>query len=137
MNSDTPKYRSKLERLVGGLLGPLWAYEPFKVPYVTYRNYHPDFVYESRGDLWLLVEVKGFFRVGDTQKYKAIRDSLRQENGRDHPRKELVFFLQSSRTKVRKGAKMNMGQWCDKEGFPWFDSVEQLKEFGETIHGHI
>jgi hypothetical protein len=119
-----PKYKSKLEKLVGGLLGPEWAYEPFTVPYVTHRNYHPDFVL---GDL--IVEVKGFFRVGDTAKYKAIRDALMFQ--------ELVFFLQSPRTKVRKGAKMNMGEWCEKEGLKWFDNVAELKAYGEQINEHV
>jgi hypothetical protein len=124
LSINNRKYRSKLESMVGSLLGPEWEYEPFKVPYTTHRNYHPDFVI---GDL--LVEVKGFFRVGDTQKYKAIRDALMFQ--------ELVFFLQSARTPVRKGAKMNMGQWCEKEGFPWFEDVQKLKAYGEAKDGHI
>jgi hypothetical protein len=82
----------------------------------VHRNYNPDFV---KGDI--LVEVKGFFRVGDTAKYKAIRDACLF--------KELVFFLQAPKTKIRKGAKMNMGQWCEKEGIKWFDDVEKLKEY--------
>jgi GrpB-like predicted nucleotidyltransferase (UPF0157 family) len=139
MTSKAPKYRSKLEALVASLLGPTWRYEPFKVAYVTHRNYTPDFVYttkpitqhtrhtESRNHMHILVEVKGFFRVGDTQKYKAIRDALKENQ-------ELVFFLQSAKTKVRKGAKMNMGQWCEKESIKWFESVEDLKEYAD---GHF
>tara|TARA_R110000744_G_scaffold46560_2_gene102887 strand:- start:237 stop:671 length:435 start_codon:yes stop_codon:yes gene_type:complete len=144
MTSKAPKYRSKLEALVASLLGPLWRYEPFKVAYVTHRNYTPDFVYTTKKqpfqqnfrnftprsgghNMHILVEVKGFFRVGDTQKYKAIRDALKENQ-------ELVFFLQSAKTKVRKGAKMNMGQWCEKESIKWFESVEDLKEYAD---GHF
>jgi hypothetical protein len=126
MTSKAPKYRSKLEALVASLLGPTWRYEPFKVAYVTHRNYTPDFVYTTK-NMHILVEVKGFFRVGDTQKYKAIRDALKENQ-------ELVFFLQSAKTKVRKGAKMNMGQWCEKESIKWFESVEDLKEYSD---GHF
>ena len=61
----------------------------------------------------ILVEAKGYFRVGDTQKYKAIRDSLLTQQ-------ELVFLLYSPTKKIRKGAKMNMGEWCEKEGLRWF-----------------
>lgn len=119
-------YRSKLEALVGGLLGPTWAYEPFKVPYVTYRNYTPDFVWTIDDYYEVLVEVKGFFRAGDTAKYKAIRDACMEEGSR-----ELVFFLQSPRSKIRKGAKMTMAEWCDKESIRWFDNVETLKAYVE------
>ena len=125
-------YRSKLESLVGGLLGPTWDYEPFKVPYVTHRHYTPDFVFNSGQDKELLVEVKGFFRVGDTAKYKAIRDALAEESM--FTIRELVFFLQNPRAKVRKGQKINMGQWCEKEGFEWFDRVDLLKEYAD---GHF
>lgn len=127
---EAPKYKSKLEHVVGVALGPKWPYEPMKVPYTTYRNYNPDFVYQGPDGIQLLVEVKGFFRVGDTQKYKAIRDCLK-------PHQTLVFYLQNANTKVRKGAKMNMGQWCDKEGFEWFECPKELKKYGEAFYGHI
>ena len=112
--------------MVASLLGPAWRYEPFKVAYVTHRNYTPDFVYTTK-NMHILVEVKGFFRVGDTQKYKAIRDALKENQ-------ELVFFLQSAKTKVRKGAKMNMGEWCKKESIRWFDNVDNLKGYAD---GHF
>ncbi len=120
---DGRKYRSKLESLVGSILGTKWGYESTKVSYVTRRTYNPDFVLEKGPDV-LLVEVKGFFRVGDTQKYKAIRDAL-------DAYQELVFFLQSPRSKVRKGAKMSMAQWCETEGLKWFDDPLELKKYGE------
>lgn len=100
-------YRSGLEAKVAekaprGLL----EYEPFKIEYVEHHKYLPDFVHN---DAKVLVECKGFFRVGDTLKYKSIRDSA--------PEWELVFILSDPNKKVRKGSKMTMGQWCEKEGF--------------------
>ena len=125
-----PRYRSKLEHVVAVALGPKWAYEPKKISYVTHRKYTPDFVIESDDGKEVLVEVKGFFRVGDTQKYKAIRDALK-------PHQHLVFYLNNAKTKVRKGAKMTMAEWCYKEGFSWFDDPEELKEYGEAFCGHF
>lgn len=124
-------FRSKLEEMVSGVLGPEWDYEPFSVDYVTHRKYTPDFVYRYP-DGQILVEVKGYFRPGDTQKYKAIRDQLAEDSMFDT--KELVFFLSSPFKKVRKGGMINMSQWCDKEGFKWFVDGQDLKEYAS---GHI
>lgn len=120
-------YRSKLEEMVATLLGTEWAYEPFRIHYKTKHTYTPDFVHDTPvGEI--LVEVKGYFRPGDTQKYKAIRDQLQ---GTDQ---HLVFFLSSPFKKVRKGAMLSMAQWCDKEGFPWFIDGIDLKEYAD---GHV
>ena len=121
-----PNYRSKLEAMVHHLLGKEWLYEPFKVSYVSQHTYTPDFV-ATGVTKEILVEVKGYFRPGDTQKYKAIRDSLPAHQ-------ELVFFLSSPFKKVRKGAMLSMSQWCAKEGFPWFIDGVDLKEYA---NGHI
>lgn len=125
-----PNYRSKLEEMVHGLLGvDDWAYEPFKVRYSTPHSYTPDLVTQVRGDYQILVEIKGYFRPGDTQKYKAIKKSLDAEDLSEGPRRELVFFLSSPFKKVRKGAMLTMAQWCEKEGFPWFVDGVDLQEY--------
>jgi hypothetical protein len=118
---DTTKYRNKFESDVGEQLKG-WQYEPRKYPYIIKRNYTPDFVKDD-----LLVECKGFFRSGDTKKYISIRDSL--------PQNELVFVLTNPNKKVRKGSKITMGEWCDKEGFKWFikETLQELKSYGPTI----
>jgi len=117
--------------MVAGLLGPEWLYEPFKINYETKHTYTPDFVCPIEEYYELMVEVKGYFRPGDTQKYKAIRDSLDGSQ-------ELVFFLSSPFKKVRKGAMLNMSQWCDKEGFPWFvDGTDLLEYAQEKRNGHL
>ena len=118
---DTTKYRNNFESDVGEQLRG-WQYEPRKYPYIIKRNYIPDFVKDD-----LLVECKGFFRSGDTKKYISIRDSLSQN--------ELVFVLTNPNKKVRKGSKITMGEWCDKEGFRWFtvDTLEELKYYDTII----
>jgi hypothetical protein len=112
------KYRSGLEKRIAAGLPSSWEYEPFTVPYSVHRKYKPDFV---RGDY--LIEAKGYFRESDCQKYKAIRDCLKEEQ-------ELIFVLHNPHTKVRKGSKLSMSQWCEKEGFSWYtvDTLPQLVE---------
>jgi hypothetical protein len=101
-------------------LGDQWLYEPYRLPYIIKKKYIPDFVHEEAG---VLVECKGFFRVGDTQKYTSIRDGM--------PEWKLVFVFTNPKKKLRKGSKMTLGEWCDKEGFPYFTEAqaEELKEY--------
>ena len=113
------KYRNKFEAQIAEVLGDLCSYESKQIPYIVNRMYIPDFI-GMRGKFEILVEAKGYFRVGDIQKYKAIRDSLPKK-------KQLVFLLYNPYKKVRKGSKMTMGQWCDKEGFAHF-TVKTTKE---------
>ena len=113
------KYRSGLEKkFADALPSKFMDYEPYDVPYTTFRNYKPDFVYKDI----VLIECKGFFREGDTQKYKAIKRCLKFD--------ELVFLLSDPKKRQRKGAKMNMGEWCEKEGIRWYtlDTVDKLLE---------
>ena len=115
-------YRSGFEEELGALLCPAGAtYEPFKLYYWLPATYTPDFVLTSQ-DKELLVEAKGYFRPGDTKKYKAIRAACLDEGT------ELVFILQYPHKKVRKGAKLTMSQWCDKEKIKWFtkDNIDEL-----------
>ena len=102
-------FRSGLESALYDKLNKEFKYEPYRLPYIINKNYLPDFVHE---DKQILIEAKGYFRVGDTQKYTSIRDSM--------PEWELVFVLSDPYKKVRKGSKMTMGQWCDKEGLKHF-----------------
>ena len=68
------------------------------------------------------MEAKGWFRPGDRQKYKAIRDSL----GEDF---ELVFLLQYPEKKVSKGAQLTMAGWCNKEKLQWFADPQLLSDY--------
>mgnify|MGYP000179696947 CR=1 FL=1 len=113
------KFRSGLESAFSEAVGTKdFDYEPYRLPYVINKKYVPDFIDKRTG---AMVECKGFFRVGDTQKYKAIRDEI------DRP---LIFVFSDSRKRLRKGSKMNLGEWCDKEGFEHFTmkTVDKLLE---------
>lgn len=114
--SKKSRFRSTFEQDVAKILQD-FDYEPFTVPYTISRSYRPDFVHPVSG---VLVECKGFFREGDTKKYTSIRDSL--PSGQ-----ELVFVLMQPNKKIRKGAKMTMAEWCDKEGILWY-TIETLEE---------
>jgi len=121
------KFRSTFEEDVSKILKG-FDYEPFTVPYTIKRNYRPDFVHRSAG---VLVECKGFFREGDTKKYTSIRDSL--PDGQ-----QLVFVLMQPNKKIRKGAKMTMSQWCDKEGILWYniDTLQELIDYVTNARGN-
>lgn len=109
-------YRSGLEKTFAKEAPRgMFAYEPERIPYTVHRHYCPDFVHNETG---IMIECKGFFRAGDTLKYKSIRDTIDAE---------LVFVLSDPNKKIRKGSKMTMGQWCDKENFEFF-TVTQMEE---------
>jgi hypothetical protein len=113
-----PKYRSKLEaRVAVGLDG--WGYESEKMKYTIHRTYNPDFI---KGNIY--IEVKGFFRSGDTQKYKAIHLQMLKEG------KILVFVWSKPHARLRKGSKLTNATWCDKHDIKWFAS-DQLKELNK------
>lgn len=114
-------YRSGLEKTFATVVPKgEFEYEPFDVPYVVYRKYKPDFVHTSG----IMIECKGYFRAGDTLKYKSIRDTVDAE---------LVFVLSDPNKKVRKGSKMTMAQWCEKEKFKYF-SVSEVEELMNYVH---
>jgi len=115
-NKKNGRFRSGLESALYDQLNKEFEYEPYRLPYTIHRKYVPDFVHDGKK---ILIEAKGYFRVGDTQKYTSIRDSM--------PEWELVFVLSDPYKKVRKGSKMTMGQWREKEGFAHF-TVKTTKE---------
>ena len=113
------KFRSGLESAFDAAVPEEdFLYEPYRIPYIIKKKYIPDFIDKRTG---AMIECKGFFRVGDTQKYKAIRDEI------DRP---LIFVFTDSRKRLRKGAKMNLGQWCEKEGLAHFTmkTIDELME---------
>lgn len=119
-NTVMHKYRSKLEKECHQLLGrDDWEYEPHKIAYTLRKNYIPDFV---QGDCY--IEVKGFFRPGDTAKYKAIAEQLKFEG------KEYIFLMPKPDAKVRKGGKITYRQWCAKHKVKIF-STSEIKELKE------
>ena len=114
-------FRSGLEKDLSEKLDGQYKFEPYNLPYTVHKKYLPDFVHEDKA---ILIECKGFFRGGDTQKYTAIRESM--------PEWELIFVLSNPNKKVRKGGKITMGEWCEKEGFQHY-TVETAKEMTRYI----
>ena len=117
-------FRSNFEYEVAQELQPYgFSYEPGAIDYKIKRKYTPDFVFEG-GNRTVLVECKGFFRSGDTQKYKAIRDCIDADS-------ELVFILMKPNQRVSKNTKLTMSQWCDKEGLMWYtiDNLQELLDY--------
>jgi len=110
------KFRSKLEQDCAKQLGKEWKYEPSRIAYTVRRNYIPDFVSGKH-----YIEVKGFFRAGDTQKYKAIAEQLQFEG------KNLIFLMPNPDKMTRKGGKTSYRDWCKKHNIPIF-STKEIKE---------
>ena len=119
--SKKSPFRSTFEEDVAKILQE-FNYEPFTIPYTISRSYRPDFV-DASG--LYLIECKGYFRDGDTKKYTSIRDSLPKEQ-------ELIFVLMQPNKKIRKGAKMTLSEWCDKEGILWY-SINTLQELTDYV----
>jgi len=109
-------YRSKLEKECHTLQGRECKYEANRISYTVRRNYTPDFV---SGKFY--IEVKGFFRSGDTQKYRAIAEQLKFEG------KHLIFLMPDPEKKTRKGGKTTYRQWCAKYDIKIF-STKEIKE---------
>ena len=125
--SKKSKFRSTFEEDVSKILQE-FNYEPFTIPYTISRSYRPDFVDVSG---LYLIECKGYFRDGDTKKYTSIRDSLPEGQ-------ELIFVLMQPNKRIRKGAKMTMAQWCDKEGILWYniDTLQELISYVANARGN-
>ena len=113
-------FRSTFEYDVAQELQPHgFNYEPTAIPYTIPRMYTPDFVFNGK-ETTFYVECKGYFRAGDTQKYKAIAKSIAWTE-------ELVFILMKPNQKVSKTTKLTMAQWCDKHNIKWY-TIETLEE---------
>ena len=110
------KFRSKLEKECSEALGKEWKYEPCRIAYTIRKNYTPDFV---KGKYH--IEVKGFFRSWDRQKYKSIAEQPRFEG------KELIFLMPRPDSKVAKGNKITYRKWCEKYDIKVF-STKEIKE---------
>ncbi len=119
------EFRSGFEYDVSKQLQPYgFSYEPFQVPYRIERKYTPDFVYE-RNDKQYLIECKGYFRSGDTQKYRSVVKCLGSNQ-------ELIFILMKPNQKVSKSTKNTMAQWCDKHEILWY-TIDTLKELVDYV----
>ena len=112
------RYRSKLEKEVHKKLGRSWKYEPFSIPYILVRRYTPDFVKGNK-----FIEVKGFFRPGDTLKYRALQLTAKLMG------KELLFVFNNPNKPLRRGSKTTHGKWCQKHGIRYVtpENINRIK----------
>lgn len=119
------EFRSEFEKDVATQLQPFgFAYEPCQVPYIIERKYTPDFVYE-KGDRSYLIECKGYFRAGDTQKYRSVAKSLPEKD-------ELIFVLMKPHQRVNRATKSTMAQWCEKNNIKWY-CLNTLRELVDYV----
>ncbi len=123
-------YRSGLELKVAANLDELnisYLYEKIKIEWedLAYRTYTPDFVLDNG----IIIETKGQFTAADRRKHLAIK--------KQHPKIDLRFVFESSRRKLRKGAKSTYAEWCIRYGFLYYDRIipeDWLKEKGKNKH---
>ncbi len=123
-------YRSGLEHTVSIYLKERnykFMYEEIKIEWedLAYRTYTPDFVLDNG----IMIETKGLFTTADRRKHLAVK--------KQHPKLDIRFVFTNSRTKLRKGAKSNYGEWCIKHGFRYYDRIipeDWLKEKGKNKH---
>tara|TARA_Y100000114_G_scaffold155618_1_gene180258 strand:- start:63 stop:518 length:456 start_codon:yes stop_codon:yes gene_type:complete len=123
-------YRSGLELKISDYLEELkveFIYEGIKIEWedLAYRTYTPDFVLHNG----IIIETKGRFTAADRRKHLAIK--------KQHPKLDIRFVFTNSKSKLRKGAKSNYGEWCIKYGFRYYDRVipeDWLKEKGKNKH---
>lgn len=106
----TGKYKSKLEALVGKMLGKSAEYEPVKLQYTVTKNYIPDFVINPGYGNVIFLEVKGFLRYEDQVKMRAVKAH--------NPDLDIRFYFSNDR-KVH-GSKLTNSEWCAKYGFPCY-----------------
>ncbi len=106
-------YKSKLEEQIAKQLGDAWAYEDGSLQYHIPKSYKPDFV---NADKTVFVEVKGWFRPGDTLKYKNVASKCRSVGI------EFIMVLQTPTKKVRKESQTTMSEWCDKNNIKWYSA---------------
>ncbi len=119
------EFRSGFEYDVAQKLQPYgFSYEPFQVDYTIERKYTPDFVYERNGRTYL-IECKGYFRAGDTQKYRSIARSIPWTS-------ERIFVLMKPNQRVSKSTKRTMAEWCDNNNILWYN-IDTLKELVDYV----
>lgn len=120
------KVRSKLEQTVANTLYKFkanYTYENIKITFSAPYTTCVDFYVQKKDETYMCIEAKGYFRKGETKKYKYLRLA--------EPDLDFRFIFEDADKPVRKGAKLNHGQWAEKHGYKWADKEfpkEWLKE---------
>jgi hypothetical protein len=99
-------YRNPFEARCARDLGPSYAYEAVKLPYVLECSYLPDFIDESAKRI---VEAKGLFDAADRRKMLAVK--------RAYPAYTIEIWFTNPDKTIRKSSKTTYNAWCDKHGF--------------------
>jgi hypothetical protein len=85
-------------------------YESTDLDYVIRKKYVPDFTLTDKDGRITYLEVKGWFRIEDRIKMRAVKDTNPSIDIR------LVFDKDN---KLGKHSKMTYSMWAEKYGFPW------------------
>lgn len=99
-------YRNSFEARCGRDLGPGFAYEALKLPYVLECSYLPDFI-DVQGKR--IVEAKGLFDAADRRKMLAVKKA--------HPDYAIEIWFTNPEKTISKASKTTYRAWCDKHGF--------------------
>lgn len=92
-----------------------FKYESEKIPYILARHYIPDFVILLPGGDKIYVEAKGFFRVEDKAKLRAVK--------KIHPAMDIrIVFYRENKSYIK---------WAEKNGFPW--AIERIPKEWLTV----
>ena len=105
-----PKFRSKLEKNIGDLLGQLgvsFQYESEKLSYTIEHNYTPDFVLPN----YTYLEAKGYWAPEDRRKILAVKKS--------NPEVDIRMVFQSPYNTISKKSKTTYAKWCERHDIPW------------------
>ena len=85
-------------------------YETASLDYVIRKKYIPDFVLTDKDGRIVYLEVKGWLRVEDRIKLRAVKDT--------NPNVDLRLVFDKD-NKLSKHSKMTYSEWAEKYGFPW------------------
>ena len=109
--------RSKLEdRIIAelNLIGAAYDYEN-KKHYLKYiKEYKPDIVLHDK----IYIEIKGWFRPGDTAKMLQVK--------RGNPHIDLRFVFEKPYQKVHK-RNYTHAEWAERNGFKWAEKSIPIK----------
>ncbi len=120
----TGKYQSQLEARIAKSLKRGMAnveYEPTTLEYTIRKHYVPDFVVRTRSGKTIYVECKGWYKIEDRIKMRAVKSS--------NPGIDIRMVFDKD-NKVSSKGKMRYSEWCEKHGFKygiktvpkeWFD----------------
>ena len=115
---DLKKRRAKFE------------YETLKIRWeeIMYRSYTPDFILRNG----IIIEAKGRFLPRERVRAIAIKKQF--------PYLDIRFVFSNSNSKIYKGSKTTLADWCNEYGFMFSDKtipISWIREKGKKKHPTI